>query len=114
MLHDEPGGRQVETQLEGAAISSVNLAEVMQRSLARRVELDGIKKDLEAVGLTIISFTADDAEAAAKLWPAARRLGLSLGGRACLATAQRLNLPAATADRIWSKLEIGIKIQLIR
>jgi len=113
-LHDEPGGNDVASQLEAAAISSVNLSEVLQVSLARGVEVDGLKEDLAAVGLAVFPFTAEDAEAAAKLSPATHRLGLSLGDRACLALGQRLSLPVITADRAWSQLTTGIPIHVIR
>ena len=43
-----------------------------------------------------------------------RKTGLSLGDRACLATALELNLPVITTDRVWSKLNLGIQIQVIR
>jgi len=44
-----------------------------------------------------------------------RQLGLSLGDRACLATAQVLgNLPVLTADRAWADLNIDLKITLVR
>ena len=113
-LHGEPGGYAVANQLEIAAICTVNLSEVIQRSLARGVEIDGLRDDLVAVGLTIIPFTAGDAETAAKLWSATHSLGLSLGDRACLALAQRLRLPAITADKVWGQLRISIPIQVIR
>ncbi len=113
-LHDEPGGHDVANQLEVAAISSVNLSEVIQQSLARGVEVERLKDDLAAIGLTILPFTASDAEAAAKLWPATHSLGLSLGDRACLALAQRLNLPAITADKVWGQLRISISIHVMR
>ena len=40
--------------------------------------------------------------------------GLSFGDRACLALAKYKNLPVLTADKIWKKLDLDIKIQLIR
>jgi PIN domain nuclease of toxin-antitoxin system len=40
--------------------------------------------------------------------------GLSLGDRACLALARVRSLPAVTADRSWSGVDVGVQIQLIR
>jgi PIN domain nuclease of toxin-antitoxin system len=40
--------------------------------------------------------------------------GLSLGDRACLALAIQRNATVYTTDRDWSKLSIGIKIEVIR
>jgi len=43
----------------------------------------------------------------------AQKLGLSLGDRACLALALRRNIPALTADHVWSKLRLPIAIRQI-
>ncbi|WP_075296105.1 MULTISPECIES: hypothetical protein [unclassified Pseudonocardia] len=52
--------------------------------------------------------------AAAKLWPAARPTGLSLGDRCCLAPAARLGGPAVTADSAWTGLDLGVSVVSIR
>jgi PIN domain nuclease of toxin-antitoxin system len=39
---------------------------------------------------------------------------LSLGDRACLALAQRLNVPALTADHAWTEVRLDVAVQLIR
>lgn len=115
LLNNEPGGETVESTLREAAISSVNLAEVLQKSLAREVDIRGLREDLESLGLRVTPFDTADAETAAKLWTNTKTLGLSLGDRACLALAKRLRLPAVTADSNWRKVEeAGIRIELIR
>ncbi len=113
-LHGEAGAAEVERCLEQAVLSAVNWSEVLQKSLARGVETEGLREDLEALGLSIAPFTVDDAEAAARLWAITRPFGLSLGDRACLALAQRLGLPALTADRSWKDLRVGVRINLVR
>jgi PIN domain nuclease of toxin-antitoxin system len=113
-LRDEPGAPVVEAELSAAVISSVNWAEVIQKSLAVGVPIEGLANDLSAYGLTILPFTADDAHRAGELWLQTRALGLSLGDRACLATAARLNLPALTTDRSWAMLDLGIPVRVIR
>jgi len=67
-LHDEPGCGLVETVLPQAVISSVNWTEVVQKSIANGVDPDGMQGDLEALGLTILPFSAADAELAGRLW----------------------------------------------
>jgi ribonuclease VapC len=114
MLHAEPGADIVETALEEGAISTVNWSEVQQRSLARGIDVADLRGDMEALGLAIMPFTVEDAEQAAQLWSTTRHLGLSLGDRACLGLAQRLGLPALTADRAWLDLDVGIRVQTIR
>ena len=110
----EPGGAQVEPHIERGVMSSVNWAEVVQRSSASGIPLEGFRDDLEAVGLTISPFTDDDAETTAMLWTRTRALGLSLGDRACLALALRLGLPALTADRVWEQLDVGVEVRVVR
>jgi ribonuclease VapC len=114
MLHAEPGAEIVEEAVAESAISTVNWSEVYQRSLARGVDVAGLRSDVEALGLEIVLFTVDDAEQAAELWPPTRHLGLSLGDRACLALARRLGLPTLTADRSWLDLTLGVQIVAIR
>ena len=43
-----------------------------------------------------------------------REAGLSLGDRACLATALVLNRVALIADQAWMRLNLGITVQCIR
>jgi len=114
MLQDEPGGDIVQELLETAAISSVNWSEVIQKALERRMEIEGLRHDLEALGLEILPFTAVLAETTAQLRSATRQAGLSLGDRCCLALAAVLGLPAITADRIWPDLGLPIKIRVVR
>ena len=114
LLHSEPGAEAVEDVLDRAAISTVNWSEVCQRWHAHDVDVVDLRADIEALGVQIVPFTAEDAEQAAALWSATRRLGLSLGDRACLGLARRLELPAVTADRAWLDADIGIEIRPIR
>lgn len=113
-LHDEPGCEHVEAVLPQTVISSVNWTEVVQKSIANGVDPDGMQGDLEALGLTILPFSAADAELAGRLWQQTRQIGLSLGDRACLSTAIRLEIPVLTADRVWSALKLPVTIQCIR
>ena len=114
MLQAESGADVVEVVVDRGAISTVNWSEVHQRSAARGVNVSGLRADLEAVGLEILPFTVEEAEQAATLWPSTRKLGLSLGDRACLALAQRLGVPVLTGDRSWLELSLGVAIQPIR
>lgn len=103
-LHDEPGADTVDAVLADSLISTVNWSEVAQKSLARGVDMQGLREDVEALGVRIQAFNAEDAECAARLWPATRALGLSLGDRACLALGRRLGAPVLTTDRAWLDL----------
>lgn len=114
-LNEETGADKVEPLIEKSAISTVNLSETLQKSLARGVDVAGLQEDLAALGLTVVDFTPYDADLAAALWTTSRHLGLSLGDRCCLATAKRVRRPAVTADRDWTKLEQeGLEVETIR
>lgn len=69
---------------------------------------------IEGLTLDVIAFDAAMAVRAGALRPVTRSLGLSLGDRACLATAQQLKLPVITADRTWQKLDVGVEVHIVR
>jgi ribonuclease VapC len=113
-LQNEPGCDQVEATLPEAVISSVNWSEVMQKSIAAAVDVNGMRGDLEALGLRIVPFGAEEAEVSAQLWQQTRSTGLSLGDRACLSTGIRLNVPVLTADQIWTTLNLPVAVRCLR
>ncbi len=113
-LQNEPGCDQVETALPEAIISSVNWAEVVQKSIAAAVDVKGMREDLEALGLRIVPFTAEEAEIAAQLWQKTRQIGLSLGDRACLSVGIRLDSVVITADQISVTLNLPVAVRCIR
>lgn len=67
---------------------------MMQKSLSRGIVTEGFREDIELLGVNIDIFTLEDADCAAKLWSITRKLGLSLGDRACLSYAIRKQVPA--------------------
>ncbi|MGD0958774.1 MAG: type II toxin-antitoxin system VapC family toxin [Methylomonas sp.] len=103
-LNNETGADNVDAVISKSLISTVNWSEVVQKSLSRGVKTEGLREDLESLGVSIEAFTLEDAECAAKLWPITRILGLSLGDRACLAFAMRRQVPVFTADRAWVEI----------
>lgn len=114
LIQDEPGADIVQVMIADSVISSVNWAEVVQKSLSRDVEVSRLRGGLEALGMRIESFTAEHAEDAAKLRSFVVSLGLSLGDRACLALAGAMGLPAVTADTAWARLDLDVEVRLIR
>jgi len=113
-LHDEPGGEQVSAALDGARVSAVNWSEVLQKALQRKVDIDGMQREFMDMGVVFEPFSAQQAELAARLWTDTRAQGLSLADRACLALAQEQGAVVLTADRAWTKLDLGLDIRLIR
>jgi len=113
-LQDEPGNELVEGVLPKSVMSSVNWAEVIQKSLSAGVEIEGMLDDLQALGLKVEPFTAEDGELAGSLWKQTRQAGLSLGDRACLSLGLRLGIPVLTSDRAWASLHLSLEVQVIR
>lgn len=115
LFNQEPGSDKIAQAVEaGAAISTVNLSEVVSKLKELGAPDAYIHNAINVLGLTIIDFTIQFAYQAGLLRPLTKHLGLSLGDRACLALAQHLNLPTLTTDRVWENLSLGIAIQVIR
>ena len=114
LLNRESCTDMVRPLVERSVISSVNWAEVLQKATALGMAVGEVRDTLESEGLGVLTFTAEDAELTAQIWYSSRRSGLSLGDRACLSLAQRLSLPALTADRGWAAFDLDVEIRLIR
>ncbi|GAC1567575.1 MAG: PIN domain-containing protein [Ktedonobacteraceae bacterium] len=115
LFQQEPGDEIVAQAIEsGAAISTMNLSEVASRLNDLGVPEIFIKNAIQVLKLTIVDFNLDYAYKPSLLRSLTRRVGLSLGDRACLALAQQLNVPAVTADRVWEGVLPGIEVQIIR
>ncbi len=114
-LHREPGFEAVRTALrEGAAIGTVNLAEVLGKVREKGRDAARIHAALRALGLEVLPFNEADAALAGELGALAKKHGLALGDRAALAQAMRLGVPVLTADRIWAELGLEAEVQVIR
>ncbi len=119
-LNDEAGAQIVEDALvQGAAISAVNLAEVLSKLAEIGEDPDEVTETLRRRGLldgklTVSPLTVDDAVMIARLQRSTKAHGLSLGDRACLGLALRLRIPAVTADRAWLRLKVAVKVEAIR
>jgi ribonuclease VapC len=115
LLKGETGGDKVIAALkEGAAISAINFSEVIAKLNESGMPKEAIHEALDSLELDIIEFDTQNAYEAGLLRSATKRLGLSLGDRACLALAQQLNLPAVTTDRVWEGVVQDVVVQVIR
>ena len=99
----------------GAAMSSVNAAEV-----SARLHQDGWNEPEVALvfselGIEVLPFDSDVALLSGSYRNQTRDLGLGLGDRACLASGRREECPVLTADRVWSQLQLdGVDVRCIR
>ena len=112
-LFRERGYRSVAEVIEYACLSTVNLSEVLGRFARDGHDTNEVLVQIAATTIEIVPFEAEDAAIAASLVPATQPLGLSFGDRACIALALSRNLKAVTADRIWSKLNVGVNIEIM-
>ena len=113
-LQREPGAASVRAVLGGALMSTVNWAEVVQKSAESQTEASALRTALESLGLVLAPFSPSQAEIAGTLRAPATDLGLSLGDRACLALAIEREGTVLTTDRIWRRLGLAVGIEVIR
>ena len=112
----EPGAEVVRAAMrDGAAISTVNLAEVAALLHHRGWSGSDVQSTLAAFRMDTLPFDSDVALSSGALRPATATAGLGLGDRACLATAAHFKLPVLTTDRSWLRVELeGVEVQVIR
>jgi PIN domain nuclease of toxin-antitoxin system len=113
-VNGEPGGDLVPVTTGEAAISAVNYAEVVSVMTSQGVNESSVRRQLAQIVLEVIDFDRGLAEEAGLMIAKTKDGGLSLGDRACLAAAKREQIPALTSDRSWSRVNVGVKVQLIR
>jgi PIN domain nuclease of toxin-antitoxin system len=116
LLLDEPGGSAVTAALGDAAISTVNVAEVVGQYARGGIPESSIRTMLHLFSIRVEPFDEVLAFVTGALVPKTRSAGLSLGDRACLALAMRLGAKALTADHSWARIAraVGVEIETIR
>lgn len=114
VLFLEEGGDLVADVLGHAVISAVNMAETITKLVDRGMTLSKAAHAVRIFQMQVEPFDEHLAVSAAALRAPTAKIGLSLGDRACVAVAQKLNMPIMTADTIWAKLDIGVEVKLIR
>lgn len=105
-LQGERGSEVVRAALEGggAILSAVTWAEIAFKASRLGLNADPILAivDVDPFNVTQATLSAQFALP-----------GLSLGDRSCLALAQELDLPALTADRLWTEVA-DVEVRQIR
>jgi ribonuclease VapC len=114
VLRGEAGAGEAESYLPVAAMSAVNVAEVVARLIDFGAAPDVALRALDGLQVSILPFDAATALEAGVLRQSTRARGLSLGDRACIATAKLLGTLVVTADRAWAELDLGVEVVLIR
>ncbi len=113
-LNSEPGSESIIDELPDSLVSTVNLAEAVSVLVRQGASKEKACEVLSLLEFQVVDFDRASAEETGALAGLTRSAGLSLGDRACLALAARENLPAVTADRAWSGVNVGVQIRFIR
>lgn len=106
LLRDEPGADLVAGYVGDGLVSAVNLQEVVKALLRRGIPLEIAQTMIGALHLDVRPHTALEAFAAAALHGQTAQFVSGLGDRTCMALAIAEGLPALTADRVWSNIQI--------
>lgn len=114
-LYNERGKPLVRTLLKEYTpiISSVNISEILGKLIDDDMPLDTALEIVNSLEMTIVPFDLNLAGKTAELRPLTQKLGLSLGDRACIATAMEAGSPVVSAERIWEKLDV-CEVHMIR
>lgn len=115
LVRDEPGADKVAPYIGRAAISAVNLQEIIKELLLSGLDEPTTRELLDELRLDVRVHDTEAAYAAAALHAQTRQHGRGLGDRSCLALAVQLGVPALTADREWKKVKVkNLKLEHIR
>ena len=114
LLNQETGSEEVLRFIGKAAISTVNLSEVIAKLADAGIPEEDIRQILSNLNLEVIDFNEEQALKAGMLRPNTKSIGLSFGDRACLALAIFLNQPVLTTDRLWGSINVGVEVRVVR
>ena len=115
IINQEPGHEKlIPEMLAEAVCSTVNLAEVQAKLVSRGWSPSEAWEDATSPIQEAIAFTVEHAQRSGDLALQSKRLGRSLGDRACLALAATLQCPVYTTDKAWKELKTQIKIYILR
>ena len=114
LLNQETGSEEVLIFIGKAAISTVNLSEVIAKLADAGIPEEDIRQILSNLNLEVIDFNEEQALKAGMLRPNTKSIGLSFGDRACLALGIILNQPVLTTDRLWGSINVGVEVRVVR
>jgi PIN domain nuclease of toxin-antitoxin system len=114
LLNNEPGAQRVKDILQESVIGAVNVCETVGKLTNAGMSLDDARTSIKLINLEVIPFDTELAYKAVALIVETKKLGLSLGDRACLALGLMLNKTVVTAERLWSRLKLDITVEIIR
>jgi ribonuclease VapC len=114
LLQEEKGAERVARALPAAEIGAVNYCEVVGKLVDGGMDEETADRLIGTLHLSVIPFDRTQARLAGSLRAITRKLGLSLGDRACLALAQAQGATALTCERSWRRFEAPCRIETVR
>lgn len=114
LIKNEAGAGAARGVVRGALVSIVNHAEMLSRMVRAGASFEAARQNCAGLGYILAPFGSEQADESARLVRWTHHLGLSLADRACLALAKLGGHEVLTADRAWTKLQIGVTIRAIR
>ncbi|MCW9682660.1 type II toxin-antitoxin system VapC family toxin [Dolichospermum planctonicum UHCC 0167] len=114
LLNKETGSEEVLKFIGKAAMSTVNLSEVIAKLADAGIPKEDIRQIISHLNLEVIDFNQEQALKSGILRPITKSIGLSFGDRACLALGIILNQPVLTTDRLWGSINVEVEVKLLR
>ena len=114
LLQEERGAERVARALPEAIIGTVNYSEVVGKLVESGIGEATVEGLIGTLRLKVIPFDRAQARLAGVLRATTRKLGLSLGDRACLALVAAEGATALTCERAWAKVDAPCKIETVR
>jgi PIN domain nuclease of toxin-antitoxin system len=114
LLQNETGAQRVRDVAPESVIGAVNVCETIGKLVSAGMSLDDARTSIELINLEVVPFDTELAYKAGALIVETKKLGLSLGDRACLALGMMLHKTVVTAEHLWSKLKLGVTVEVIR
>lgn len=115
LVHKETGWQKVADAVPDAAVSAVNLAEIVSKLADEGFSEEDARQLLLAMEFETVSFEADQAYVVGTLRRSTKKEdNLSLGDRCCLSLGIHLGMPVLTCDRQWAQVTAGVMVRLVR
>lgn len=113
-LQSEPGADVVDAIAPRSIILSVNVCEVVTKLVLTGMPFADAREAVISLGIPSVPFDEELALLAASLVASTKKVGLSLGDRACLALAMSRGLPVFTTESRWERVALPVDVRLIR
>jgi len=113
-MRNEEGAAVVSACLSSAVVSTVNQAEVQAKLVSAGLSEQEAWWHIAEIRCASVAFDEEQARIAGGLVRLTGPYGLSLGDRACLALGLARKGTVYTTDREWTRLGLGLRIEVIR